>query len=134
MKKAVLAVVLVAMVIVLTGCSGKQKLDKQEAVAYTSLRLAIAQSAYNSSGKLESKHLDTLKETVKKFDKNSDWFDDYLGSFYGINKDTNENQIDYICNKNYCAKFTVKAEGTDYYLIDYSFIENDIEGYYINVN
>ena len=84
MKKTLLTVVFVATVIVLTGCSNKQKFDNQEAVAYTSLRLAIAQSAYDGSGELDSKHLDTLKETVKKFDKNSDWFDDYLGSFYGI--------------------------------------------------
>ena len=30
--------------------------------------------------------------------------------------------------------FTVKAEGADYYLIDYSFVENDVKGYFIDVN
>ncbi len=134
MKKILLTIIFVVMVVVFTGCSRKQKFTNHEAVAYTSLRLAIAQSANAGLGKLDNEYLDTLRAAVKKFDKNSDWFDNYLESFYGLTKDTNEKQIDYICNKDYCAKFTVKTNGVYYYLIDYSFIENDINGYYIDIN
>lgn len=133
MKKNFLIIICVITVIVLAGCSRKHKFNDQESVAYTSLRYAIAQSTYRGLAQLDREYLDILQKAVKKFDTNSDWFDDYYGPFYGVSKDTDNKRIDYICNEDYCAKFTVKEEDFDYYLMDYAFIENDIDGYYIDI-
>ena len=131
MKKII--VICLIIITLSTGCIRKYNLNNHEAVSYTSLRLAIAQSALNGSGSIDKTHLDALKEIVKNYNNKSVWFDDYYGNFYGVTKDTSESQIDYLCNEYYCAKLTIKNSGSNYYLIDYSFEINNIKAYPLHV-
>ncbi len=123
MKKRLLIIVLL-ICIFLTGCENKYKLSDNEAVAYTTMRLAIAKSETDGSGEISEKCLNTLKNVVKNQNKNNNWFNNYNGAFYAKCLDTSDTQIDLICNDDYCAKLTVKNNNTNYDLIDYSFSEN----------
>ncbi|MCI8671860.1 MAG: hypothetical protein HFI36_07560 [Bacilli bacterium] len=132
MKKILSIGLILISILMITGCDNSKKLD---GVAYTSLRHTIAKSAYDGSGEISVNYLDKLKTTVKELSKDYDWFSDYSGTFYGLNKDTDNKKIDYICNKDYCAKLTAELRGaTDYYLIDYSFEKNNEKGYIIHIN
>ena len=141
-KKGLFITLIIICAIVLIGTIGsilvyilKDNINskKLNAVAYTSLRLAISKSAIDNSGEISASYLDALKETVKKVDKNNEWFSNYYDLFYGITKDTDSKRIDYICNSNYCAKFIVEESGLDYYLIDYAFEPKNEKGYRISV-
>lgn len=131
MKKWIISMLTLTILFCTVGCSNSKKLD---AVAYTTLRLAISKSAVDGSGEISVEYLDKLKSTVKELNKDNNWFSDYSGNFYGLNKDTDSKRIDYICNNDYCAKFTVELKGAnDYYLIDYSFENNNEKGYTIHI-
>ncbi len=133
MKKITFIFTFICVLFIMTGCTSKYKLDKHETVGYTSLRLAIATSASSGDGEISSEYLDRVKSAVKNFNDKSEWFDDYSGNFYGITKDTSDNQVDFICDEDYCAKITVKNDNTGYYIIDYSFETNDEKGYRIYI-
>ena len=132
MKKTLYLCSLVLFILFFSGCSASTtKFDSSEAVAYTSLRLAISKSKTGNSGEISKTYLDKLKNIIKKANNNNQWFENYEGNFYGITKDTSDYQIDFICNENYCAKFTVKNTKENYYLEDYSFETNNENGYNI---
>lgn len=132
MKKILSIGLILVSVLMVSGCDNSKKLD---AVAYTSLRSAIAKSTLDGSGEISANYLDKLKSTVKELNKDNNWFSDYSGTFYVLNKDTDTKRIDYICNDDYCAKFTAELRGAkDYYLIDYSFETNKEKGYIIHIN
>lgn len=111
---------------------GKYKLDPYEAVAYTSLNLAEATSAYMGGGSITKAQFDTLGKMVKKYDSSSEWFASYYG-YYSRTADTDKNKVTYLCNDNYCAKFVVEHTGGDYYLVDYLFESSSEKGYKIYV-
>ena len=116
----------------LTGCESRYKLDPNESVAYARLNLAVASSAYDGSGSMPKEDLNCLKELVKKFDSNNEWFSE-LSKFYGRTADTDEKKITYLCDDNYCAKFTVEEKDDSYYLLDYSFESSNDKGYKIYI-
>lgn len=124
--KQIAFLILISSIFVLTGCSSnkKYKLTIEENVAWTGLRLAIAQSNLSgSSTTLTTKHIELLKNMTKKFNKNREWFSATDSSYimYGKSKDTSEFQITSLCSEDYCATFKVKEEDNSYYLIDYNF-------------
>ena len=136
-KKLVIIIVVLAIlaVLVFVKFNGKYKLTNKEAVGYTSLRLAIAKSAYDGTGEITKENLDSLKSAVKSMNKTNTWFDNrYYGTFYGKNIDTSDNQIDILCDGEYCATFIVEHKGNDYYLIKYTFERSKDTGYRIRVN
>lgn len=140
MKKKTLIIGITLILVLICGVTiyivnKKYQLKGEEVTAYTQLRLAIAQSNNAKIGEISSKDLNNLKNAVKKFKNNAAWFSDYYGSFYGISKDTSKHRIDYLCDEDYCAKFTIEYTA-HYYLVDYSFepITNDNKGNYITIN
>lgn len=123
------------------------KLDESngEAVAYTSLRLAIAEArvADNLSSKLSKENFAKLEEIVKNSDSSNNWFNDsnsktfIFANFatddilinYGIPaEDVDEFEITWISDGTYCALFTMRKVDNDYYLVDYDFSTDDTVG------
>lgn len=136
MKKKLLTIaLLIILIFTITGCTNKKyQLDDDERIAYTTLRVASAKSAYDESGEIDKDSLELLKRAVQKLNKNNKWFENYNEEFFIKSEDTNEYRIDYICNKNNCAKLTIKLEDIlDFYLIDYSFGKENIEVYKLTI-
>lgn len=127
--------IIVAFIILLiSGCSfnKKYKLSLEEAVAWTRLRFAIAESVlYDGSTSLTSSDVNTLKSLSKKTGKNNEWFseNDILYVAYGKTMDTEKYQISSLCSKYYCATFKIEKKENDYYLLEYYFEKSDERGY-----
>ena len=128
MKKILFGICLLISIFILTGCGGGNKLSDSEAVAWTSLRLATSQSAYDETGTLSESNFDTLGTLC------NNWFSSSLGSFASISKDTSNNQVTLITDGTYTATFTVEHDGVvDYKLISCVFEEKSEEGYSIEI-
>ena len=126
--KRIILLLIVCTIFILTGCSSnkKYKLTLEEAVAWTNLRLAIAESNLDGgSTTLTTKHIELLKDMTKKFNDNREWFSETDSRYimYGKSKDTSEQEITSLCSKDYCATFKIKKENNDYYLLEYTFDE-----------
>ena len=142
MKKRYLLLIITLLLfnIVLTGCGSsndkKQELSPSDAVAWTSLRLAIAESkVYGGSTSLSTEHFNLLKQLAKNFDDESDWFGSseiYLIA-YGKTMDTDKYEISSLCSENYCATFKIEHKEGKYYLINYTFEKTTEKGYKIYI-
>ena len=119
------------MIIGLTGC-GNYELSPSEAVAWTRLRLVIAESAYSGQkSTLTAEQVDVLKQVAQS--KGGDWFDDLSYYAYGKTKDTDQYEITSICDDDYCATFKMKDYGTRYQLVEYTFEPSYERGYRIEI-
>lgn len=135
-KRFFLLFLLILVVVCITGCSKKYKLSLEEAVAWTSLRLAIAESTlYDGSTTLTTKHIELLRNVAKQFDKNSEWFNDtdvkYIA--YGRTMDTEKYQLTTLCSEYYCAIFKIENDNGTYYLLDYDFLRSTAKGHVLYV-
>ena len=129
MKKIICILFIGIMLLGATGCEKKYELSTTEALAWTRLRLAIAESVANGgSTTLTRDNVLTLKSLAKKYNEDSEWFSkSYLGyAGYGKTMDTDKNEISTLCDENYCATFTVENKDGNYYLVNYSF-ERSVE-------
>ena len=129
MKKKFFSLILIGvMVLGLTGC-GKHALTSDEKVAWYTLRLAIAESAYSGQKtELTTEHINLLKNLAKSTGK--DWFRNLGVYATGKTMDTDQYEITAICDDGYCATFKVQATG-GWHLIEYTFERSDEKGYEI---
>lgn len=148
--KLILIIVIIIIAIGFISSFTKQpgyKLDKSngEAVAYTRLRLSIANArvADNLSSTLSKEDFDKLEEIVENADSSYNWFADSSSKIfifanyatddvlvdYGIPaEDVDEFEITWVSDGTYCAVFTMRKVDTDYYLVDYDFSADDTVG------
>lgn len=103
------------------GSDYQMNVEKGEALAYTKLRKAITTSAVDNTGTMTNTDFNTIKSMVKNQDSNNQWFSSNLSTCVGKIIDTTDNQITVITDGTYVAKFTVKTDEWDYYLVDYTF-------------
>lgn len=127
-------IVVTIVLLLISGCffNKKYKLSPEEAVAWTGLRLAIAESVlYDGSTTLTTYHIDLLKNAARNFDKKCEWFsendDKYIA--YGKMLDTEKYQITKLCSEDYCAVFKVEEEDGSYYIVGYSFEKSTGDGH-----
>ena len=98
-------------------------------VAWYTLRLAIAESAYSGQKTaLTAEHINQLKNLAKLTGKNL--FSDLSVSATGKTMDTDQYEITAICDEDYWATFKIQATG-GWHLIDYTFENSDEKGYEI---
>lgn len=130
MKKKVLsALLIIVMILGVTGC-GKHALTQDEEIAWTTLRLAIAEARVSGQKvDLTEEHINTLKNMAKTTGK--EWFSDLGGYFQGKIMDTDQYEVTMICDDGYCATFKVEASG-GFHLADYTFEKSDEVGYDIH--
>ena len=132
MKKRFL---LLFLIIILTGCGKGYKLDDYESLSLAKLRLAASNSRVYSLdkingkvGTISSEDLDYLKQIAKNYDSKSVWFSNNPTVISAINADTDSQDITYLCDNIYCAKYVIEKDG-GWYLVDYSFEFKNIETY-----
>ena len=130
-KILVVSLFMILMVLSLIGCTKKYKLSPKEAVAWTTLRLAIAESdVYGGSTTLTNEYVDVLKGMVKNYNSNNEWFTEsslkHIG--YGETIDTDMYEISTLSDGNYCATFKVENKNGTYYLVDYKFEKTSKKG------
>lgn len=127
-KIILIIVTLVIIVFVLIFFAQKDyKLNPSEAVAYTGLRLVIAQSAYDGGGSLSEENFEILGGLIKNID--GVWFGKTGVIYYGKNIDTSENQVTIISDGDYTATFVIRDTEGEYELLEYNFEKSYEKGY-----
>lgn len=126
----IVAIIIVLIIIIASNSKPGYELsvENKEAVAYTSLRYAIAEGKVKGSSTLSSQYIDILGKMVKNADSNNQWFANNNGVFYGGSADNSDYEICWISDGTYCATFMVKKEPTKYYLCDYHFSVQNVDG------
>ncbi|MGN1326700.1 MAG: hypothetical protein ACI4VQ_01245 [Clostridia bacterium] len=135
-KLIIIIAVILFVLFLLFGGSSKYELSVAdgEQVALASLRTAIAQSRVDGSGTLSTENFNTLKKIVKNANSNNQWFSENKTIYYGKTADTSSQEITYISDGTYVAKFTIEIENPNsftnkkLFLVDYSFEEGTIQG------
>ena len=131
----VIIVIIILGIILISSNSNGYEMDisSGEALAYTRLRVAIANSRLNGSGILSSEDFNILGKMAKNADRSNQWFSGSSGVFYGNTADTSDYEVSWISNGQYCAIFYAKKVDDTYYLTNYTFTADTIKGYMIFV-
>lgn len=127
------------------------KLDdtNYEKLAFDNIMQSIqaAQIREDITGTISKMYFDKLGEIVKKADTNYQWFTDVNGKIF-INLATDEAKISqlnmsaeeaktfeilWISYEKYSAAFIIKKVDNDYYLVDYTFVEEITPGYIFEI-
>lgn len=123
----------------MTGGSSKYELTASEGVSLATLRTAISQSKLDGTGTLSTENFNTLGRLVKNANSSNQWFNGSSTTYYVKTSDTSTQEITYISDGNYIAKFTIEIENPESftkkktYLVDYSFEEGTIQGPSISI-
>lgn len=133
----ILIVAIILFFIIVSTGNSKYELSVAdgEQVAVASLRTAIAQSRVDGSGVLSNENFNSLKKLVKNADSNNQWFSENKTIYYGKTADTSNQEITYISDGTYVAKFIIEIENANSYtkkklfLVNYTFEEGTIQGY-----
>lgn len=124
MKKKILigigvVVILFFLFIMIMGKPYKE-FSMEQAVAWSTLKVSLAQSNYDGGGKIKESTLNQLKELTD----GKGWFGDY-DTIYVEEKNTDKYEIITIYNGKYAATFTTQPKALTYKLIDYKFEPSD---------
>lgn len=132
----VVAIIIVGIIIISSSSVPGYEMDvkNKEALAYTRLRQAIANSKVDGSGTLSSEDYSILGKMVKNADSSNQWFSQ-TGKFalYGNTGDKDGYEITWLSDGTHCAVFYAKNEDNTYYLTSYSYNADDVKGYTIFV-
>lgn len=133
LKTIIIIVAIIVVGIIIISVNSKLgyelSISDREAVAYTSLRSAIATSKVDGSGTMSKELFAILGKIAKNADNSNQWFANNSGAFYGNTADTSEYQVTWVSNGTYCAVFYVKQDVNTYYVTSYSFAPDDVKGY-----
>lgn len=102
-----------------------------EKVAFSTVKLAIAQSAVDGSGTLEESICDELGLIAKQFDSNANWFSSCSYSLQGSTSSTSNFNTMKLTDGDYCATFTTDTDDNN--LTNYEFTEDNCIGYRISI-
>lgn len=132
----IVAIIIVGIIIISASSKPGYELNvrDKEAVAYASLRAAIASSAVYGSATMSSEYFEILGKMVKNADSSNQWFNQTgRVAIYGNTADTSDYEITWVSDGVYCAVFYVKKDVDTYYLTSYSFSVDDVKGHVIFV-
>lgn len=132
----IVAIIIVGIIIISSSSTPGYEMDikNKEALAYTRLRQAIANSKVDGSGTLSSEDYNILGKMVKNADSSNSWFSQTgKNAFYGNTGDKDGYEITWLSDGTHCAIFYAKNEDNIYYLTSYSYNVDDVKGYTIFV-
>lgn len=132
----VIAIIIIGIIIISSSSTPGYEMDvkNKEALAYTRLRQAIANSKVDGTGTLSSEDYNILGKMVKNADSSNGWFSQ-TGKFalYGNTGDKDGYEVTWLSDGTHCAIFYAKNEDNTYYLTNYSFNVDNVKGYTIFV-
>lgn len=128
----IIAIIIVGIIIIVSMNSKagyEMDVKSGENVAYTRLRLAIANSNLDGSGTLSSEDYNKLGKMAKNADSSNQWFSQTgRVALYGGIADKDGYECTWVSDGTHCAIFYAKKEDNTYYLTNYSFNVDDVKG------
>ncbi len=139
MKKKVIILIIIVIVLIISFFSykiineEKHTIKGTNLVAYTSLRLAVAEVALGKDqSSLDSNKMNNLENFITEISPKNQWFSENSGTFYIGTMDTSDLNITWISDGTYYATFYVTKDTN--ILKKYTFSTGKEKGYSIYID